>query len=187
MPTEYDKKAKERLMEKTTKGETPAPGLETPCWNFGGAVANKGKGGHRYFFYSPPEGREETLAHRASYRLFTGPIPDGLLVRHKCDNPACVNPDHLELGTHQQNMSDMALRNSGRAASGIKGVYGTPNGTWQAVVYFKNKTLAKVFKLREDAAAWVEAMRQQRHGLILGAPLASAGSLRTQEAQLALF
>lgn len=49
-------------------------------------------------------------AHRWSYKHFIGPIPDGLLVRHKCDVPRCVNPDHLELGTHQQNMDDMTSR-----------------------------------------------------------------------------
>lgn len=186
MPTEYDKKAKERLMEKTTKGETPAPGLETPCWNFGGAVASKGKGDHRYFYYNPPEGREETLAHRASYRLFTGPIPDGLLVRHRCDNAPCVNPNHLVLGTQQDNMSDMALRNSGRAASGIKGVYRSGNG-WKGEISFRGKLSQTWHKYKEDAAAWVDAKRQQFHGLIPGAPLAPAGSLQTQEAQLALF
>lgn len=178
MPTEYDKKAKERLMEKTTKDET------TGCWNFGGCIANQG--GHRNFSYSPEDGRGEQYAHRASYRLFTGPIPEGLSVRHKCDNPACANPDHLELGTHQQNMSDKALRNPGRAASGIKGVYPNANG-WRGKITFKGKPYTFFDKCKGTVIAWVDAKRQQLHGLILGAPLAPAGNLRTQEAQLALF
>ncbi len=54
--------------------------------------------------------------HRIAYTIAKGEIPDGMLVRHKCDNSKCINPDHLELGTHEENMKDRNER--GRTTRG---------------------------------------------------------------------
>lgn len=114
---------------------------ETGCWNWDGPKTPKGYGriagvvidGVRY---TEPE--RAMLAHRASWLLYCGPIPKGegahgTVVMHKCDNPACVNPHHLALGTQADNVRDMIQK--GRKVSG------TPSG----VEHWRSK-----FKSQED-------------------------------------
>jgi hypothetical protein len=62
------------------------------------------------------DGKNVVLAHRMAWSLVNGPIPEGAHIRHSCDNPPCCNPAHLEIGTHADNMRDMAVR--GRAQAG---------------------------------------------------------------------
>ena len=78
-------------------------GYENKCWIYKGGKTGAG--------YGKIYWNTSYLAHRLSYIIFNGPIASGLLVRHTCDNPACVNPKHLVLGNHQDNSSDMVKRN----------------------------------------------------------------------------
>jgi len=88
------------------------------CWEW---TAYKNKGGYGCVCV---DGKQQK-AHRVSYILHHGSIPNGLHVLHRCDNPKCVNPKHLFLGTHADNMADKARK--GRAR--IPGKKGTDNGT----------------------------------------------------------
>ena len=79
------------------------------CWEWIGAKTNKGYGSTWH------QGRREDT-HRIAWRLVNGPIPEGMWVLHKCDNPPCVRPDHLYLGDIHQNARDAMER--GRTARG---------------------------------------------------------------------
>lgn len=65
---------------------------------------------HKSKYGSVRVGKRQVPAHRASYERHVGPIPPGLLIRHHCDTPACVNPDHLIPGTYSQNTNDARER-----------------------------------------------------------------------------
>ena len=74
------------------------------CWPWMRAVRNSAGHGGAW------DGKRWTHAHRVAYTLANGPIPSGLYVCHRCDNPPCCRPDHLFLGTPQDNMADMVTK-----------------------------------------------------------------------------
>ena len=85
------------------------PEPNSGCWLWMGATDKDGYGG----FW---DGRKTRRAHRASWELANGEIPEGLCVLHSCDVRSCVNPAHLWLGTNQENTADRDAK--GRQAKG---------------------------------------------------------------------
>lgn len=81
------------------------------CWVWNKSVASSGYGQIRLNY-------KNLRANRASYMVFKGEIPVGMVVRHTCDNKLCINPDHLILGSCKDNSQDMVERD--RQAKGVR-------------------------------------------------------------------
>lgn len=98
-------KLSERIWARIQKGS------ENECWPYLGRICPDGYGAICY--------RSKNIAaHRAVWIAVNGPIPEGLIIRHHCDNRRCCNPSHLAIGTTKDNVRDRVTRN--RSASGAK-------------------------------------------------------------------
>lgn len=107
----------DRFWSKVERG----PEGSEECWMWVGATV-----------HPMPYGRIQSagrylLAHRVSYEINVGPIPKGLCVLHRCDNPRCVRPDHLFLGTRSDNAADRHAKGRSRGGSNR----GAANGRWK--------------------------------------------------------
>lgn len=120
------------------------------CWDWDARSNPKGYGRFR-----------GEMAHRIAYELIKGDIPAGLIVRHRCDNPKCCNPNHLDTGTHIDNMRDAVER--GRIAKGER--HGKSKLTADNVAYIRanpdrltGRALAAMFGAASSTISYI------RHG-----------------------
>ena len=88
------------------------------CWMWTGATMSKGYG--KVMITTAPKTTYLEGAHRLSWLLHNGPIPEGKQVLHKCDVRSCVNPEHLFVGTNQDNIQDRIAKGNPNGVPGRK-------------------------------------------------------------------
>lgn len=98
------------------------PVTESGCWIWMAGVYGPGYG--KFYFMGHDQG-----AHRVAWKLFRGPIPDGMCVLHRCDVRSCVNPNHLFLGTKKENAMDMVSK--GRSGAKYWDVCAKGHSNWR--------------------------------------------------------
>ena len=110
----------------------------TGCWEWQGS---KRSGYGRMIIGSRTDGTRKTVStHRLSYELNYGEIPQGMEICHKCDNPCCINPDHLFAGTRQDNIDDRERKGRNNPPKGEK--HAKAKLTERDVIDIRNKRAA---------------------------------------------
>lgn len=128
------------------------------CWPWLGSINRKGYGQ----FSAQIERKSETFeVHRLMWRLVNGPIPAGMLVCHSCDNPICVNPAHLWLGTSHDNNHDAIRKGRMKHNGRYCGTYWHKRDSrWRAQIKRDGKVISLGnFRTRDEAAAAVDAAK----------------------------
>lgn len=114
------------------------------CWEWTGGRHVDGHGQWR------PSGRmngPSVYTHRYAYEITHGPIPEGLKVCHRCDNPACVRPEHLFLGTQRDNLADMTQKGRRSRWTGRRKIrpHQVPVIKWLIASGFSTRAIAEAY------------------------------------------
>lgn len=133
------------------------------CWEW---QRRKDEDGYGRVYSS--NSRSTKRAHRMSYETFIGEIPKGLVVMHSCDNPCCINPLHLSVGTHKENSQDMVKK--GRSKTPIyKGAdHPMVKLTTSQVISIRTesgyqKTLAEKYGVSQSLIAQIKNGKRWKH------------------------
>ena len=124
----------QRAWQKVNR-QGPIPDQENPfyqglseCWEWTASNDNRGYG--QYCVFDESGKMRNFKAHRYLWMASFGPLEAGQQVLHKCDNPACVNPDHLFVGTRHDNMRDKEAKGRANHATGKRNGRHTKPGNW---------------------------------------------------------
>ena len=140
---------KQRFWSKTKLALMPRPGMPTPCLEWTASRRDAGKYGQFGI-----DGKSYST-HRIAWEIENGKIPDGLCVLHRCDNPICVRPDHLFVGTNSDNSADMVAKGRQNTPHGPRhGTHTHPEsharGSEHPNAKLNETTVVRIFALRSS-------------------------------------
>ena len=124
----------------------------TECWPW---MASRKPRGYGHFVVM----KKDHNAHRLAYELQRGPIPSGMEVMHRCDNPPCVNPAHLFVGDHGDNMRDM-LRKERRSTERLKA--SQVREVRKLLGTMPQKEIAEMFNVKEGVISGIKNRQSYR-------------------------
>lgn len=135
------------------------------CWLWTGGLRAGGYG----HIQEGGKGSRSLLTHRVSWEIANGrPAPADMVVMHRCDNPTCVNPAHLELGTHAENTADMMTKGRKKVAAPVGNENGKALLTPEMVRYIRSSdkthaALARELNVSNNAVRGVRIGRTWSH------------------------
>ena len=130
--------------------------LDNGCWKCTSHI-NVIRGGYLLFMRN----KTKIILHRYIYEFFNGKIPKYKIVRHKCDNPWCINPNHLILGTQKENMQDMVDR--GRSLYGERNLKSKLDSNQAKEIYLLNLGYKEIAKKYNISKSSVNDIKNRRH------------------------
>lgn len=164
-PVHLDESATVRFLKRLPSG--------TDCWEWPGA---RNKAGYGVFVTGGRSNQTRYLAHRVSFVIHKGQLPDGMLVCHTCDNPPCCNPDHLFMGDGWANMRDAVAKGRIRTA----GTHCPHGHEYNAdnTVYYKDVPMCRTCKTVQAREGKRRELKRLRHAASSGAFIAATDELR---------
>lgn len=167
--------------------KTPGQGPHGDCWEWQGTIGAMGYGEICWVAYRRAQGKMKgkiSLAHRTSYELAVGPIPEGLSLLHSCDNPPCCNPAHLSPGTQGANVQDAWDKDRMHKGETCWNAIHTNDLIKEVKLYlligYSQIHISEKFKMREKMVNDIARGHKWKHIIVTEEDLASRPDLKDQ-------